>query len=95
VCLGDLAFFATRGGFGNGGGLGTTSSFDTLCSGSAGGIFGLAESAAHGRVSIFRLMGTGCLSCMTCGRLCGSSGSFRFSLAQQRLLAYLLGGAVS
>jgi hypothetical protein len=93
--FGDLAFFAACGGFGDGSGFGATSGFDALCCGGADCLFGFAQRAAHGGVGVFCLMGAGGLGGMTCGRLCGRSSGFSLCLGQQRLLADLLGGAVS
>jgi hypothetical protein len=95
VGFGDLAFFAACGGFGNCGGLGAASGLDTFCCSGPGGFFGFAEGAAHGGVGVFCLVSAGSLGCVTGCGLCGSSGGFGFSLCQQRLLANLLGGAMS
>jgi hypothetical protein len=95
VGFGDLAFFAASGGFGDSGGLGAASRFDTLCGCSAGCLFGLAQSTAHGGVGVFCLMGAGSLGCVTCGGLCCCGSGFGFGLGQQRLLANLLGGTMS
>jgi hypothetical protein len=91
VRLGDFAFFAAGGGLGDGGGLGTAGSFDALGGGGTRCFLGLAQSTAHGGLGIFCLMGAGCLSCLTSGRLCSSGGGFGFGLGQQGLLADLLG----
>jgi len=93
--FGDLAFFAARSGFGNGGGLGAASGLDTLGCGGAGCFFGLAQSTAHGGVGIFGLMGAGSLCCVTCGGLCCCGGGFGLGLGQQCLFADLLGGTMS
>jgi hypothetical protein len=93
--FGDLAFFAARGSFGDSGGLGAASGFDTLGCGSAGCLFGLAQSMSHGGVGVFCLMRAGSMCCVTCGGLCGSGSGFGFGLSQQRLLTNLLGGAMS
>ncbi len=92
--LGDLAFFAARGCLGNSGGFGTPCGFDALCRGGAGGLLGLAQGAAHGGVSVFCLMGTGGLLCMTRSGLCCCSGGLGLGLGQQRLFADLLGGTM-
>jgi hypothetical protein len=94
VRLGDLAFFAACGCLGNCGGLGTASGFDAFCRGSAGSLLGLAQSAAHGGVSVFCLMGKGGLLCMTRSGLCCCGGSLSLGLGQQRLLADLLGSTM-
>jgi hypothetical protein len=94
VRLGDLALFTACGGLGNGGGFGATGGFDTLCRSGASGLFGLAQSTAHGGVGVFRLMSAGGLGCMACGGLGRGCGSFGFGLGHQRLLADLLGGAM-
>jgi hypothetical protein len=90
----DLTFFASRGGLGNGGSFGTAGSFDTLSGGGASGLFGLAQSTAHGGVSVFCLVRTGGLGCMARGglRCCGCG--FGFGLGNQRLLANLFCGAM-
>ena len=93
--FGDLAFFAARGGFGDGGGFGAASGFDTLCCGGAGGFFGFAQGTAHGGVGVFCLMGTGGLCCMTRSGLCCCGGGFGLGLGQQCLLTDLLGGTMS
>jgi hypothetical protein len=93
--FGDLALFAACGGFGDGGGFGAASGFDAFCCGGADCLFGFTQSAAHGGVGVFCLMGAGSLGCVACGGLCGCSGGFSLGLGQQRLLADLLGGAVS
>jgi hypothetical protein len=95
VGFGDLAFFAACSGFGDGGGFGTASGFDTFGCGGSGCLFGFAQSAPHGGVGVIGLMGAGGLCCVTCGGLCGCSSGFGFGLGQQRLLADLLGSAVS
>jgi hypothetical protein len=93
--FGDLAFFAARSGFGDSGGLGAASGFDTLCCGSARCLFGLAESTAHRGVGVFCLMSAGSLRCLTCGGLCGGGSSFGFGLGEQRLLTNLLCSTMS
>jgi hypothetical protein len=94
VGLSDLAFFATCGGFGNGGGLGAASGFDTLCCGSTRGLFGLAQGTTHRGVGVISLMSACSLGCVTSGgfRCCG--GGLGFGLGKQRLLANLLGSAM-
>jgi hypothetical protein len=82
VSFGDLAFFAARGGFGNSGGLGAASGFDTFCGGSADRLFGFAQSTSHGGVGVFGLMCAGSLRGVTCGGLCGRSGGFGFGLGK-------------
>jgi hypothetical protein len=94
VGFGDLAFFAACSCLGNSSGLGTASGFDALCCGGTGGLLGLAQSAAHGGVSVFCLMGTGGLLCMTRSGLCCCSGGLGLGLGQQRLFADLLGGTM-
>jgi hypothetical protein len=93
--FGDLAFFAARSGFGDGGGLGAASGLDTLGCGSAGCVFGLAQGTAHGGVGVFGLMSAGSLRCVTCCGLCCGGGGFGLGLGQQRLFADLLGGTMS
>jgi hypothetical protein len=93
--FGNLAFFAACGGFGDGGGFGAASGFDAFCGGSARCLFCLAQRTAHGGVGVFCFMGAGGLGCVTCCGLCGRGRGFSFGLGQQRLLADLLGGAVS
>jgi hypothetical protein len=95
VGFGDLAFFAAGGGFGNSGGLGAASGFDTLGCGSARSFFGFAQSTSHGGVGIICLMGAGGLGRVTRGGVCCSGGGFGFGLSQQSLFAHLLGGTVS
>jgi hypothetical protein len=95
VGFGDLAFFAACGSLGDGGGFGAAGGFDTFCCGGARCLFGLAKSMAHGGVGVVGLMSTGGLGCVTCGGLGGSGGGFGLGLGQQRLLADLLGGAMS
>jgi hypothetical protein len=91
----NLAFFAACSGFGDGGGLGAASGFDTLGGGGARCLFGLAQSTSHGGVGVFCLMSAGSLRCVTCSGLCGSGGGFGFGLGQQRLLTDLFGSAMS
>jgi hypothetical protein len=93
--FGDLALLAACGGFGDSGCLGSAGGFDTLGCGSAGCLFGLAQSTAHGGVSVFCLMGAGGLRCVTCGGLCGGGGGFGLGLGQQRLFTNLLGSTMS
>jgi hypothetical protein len=95
VGFGDLAFFASRCGFGNSGGFCAASGFDTLCCGGARCLFGLAQSTSHGGVGVFCLMSACGLRCVTCGGLCCCCGGFGFGLGQQRLLADLLGSTMS
>jgi hypothetical protein len=95
VGFGDLAFFAASGGFGDGGGFGAASGFDTLGCGSAGCLFGLAQSTSHGGVGFFSLMSAGSLRCLACSELSGGCSGFGFGLSQQRLFTDLLGGAMS
>jgi hypothetical protein len=95
VGFGDLAFFTAGGGFGNSGGLGAASGFDTLGRGCARCFFGFAQSTSHGGVGIVCLMSAGGVGSVTRGGICCSGGGFRFSLSQQRLFADLLGRTVS
>jgi hypothetical protein len=92
--LGDLALLTASGGFGDCGGFGTACGFDTLGCCGTGGFFGLVESAAHGWVGILGLMGSGCLGCVTRGRVGGGCGGFCLRFGEEGLLADLLGGAV-
>ena len=93
--FGDLAFFAACGGLGHSGGLGPACGFDALCRGSAGCLFGLAQSTSHGRVGVVNLMGAGSLRCVTCSGIGGGSSGFGFCLGQQCLLTDLLGSTMS
>jgi hypothetical protein len=94
VRFGDFAFFAARGGLGNGGGFGATSGFDTLGCGGAGGFFGLAQGTAHGGIFVFCLMSSCGVGCVARGGLCGCGGGLCFGLGEQGLFADLLGGAM-
>jgi hypothetical protein len=93
--LGNLAFFATSGGFGDCGGFGAACCFDTLGSRGTGGFFGFAEGAAHGGVSILSPMGARGFGCVTCCRVGGGGSSFCFCFGEEGLLAHLLGCAMS
>jgi hypothetical protein len=95
VGLGDLAFFAARGGFSDGGGFGTASGFDTLRSSGASGLFCLAERPAHSGVGLFGLVGPRSLSGLMSDGLCCYCGGFSFRLGEESLFAHLLGGAMS
>src|SRR5271169_5979124 len=93
--FGNLALFATSGGFGDCGGFGAACGFDTLGCCGTGGVFGFAEGAAHGRVSILCPMGSSGFGCVTCCRVGGGRSSFRFRFGKECLLTDLLGGAMS
>jgi hypothetical protein len=95
VSLGNLAFFAACGGLGEGGGFGAASGFDTFGCCSSDGLFCFAQSAAHGGVGVFGLMGACSLGGLTGGGLRCNGGGFGFGLGQQRLLTNLLSGAMS
>jgi hypothetical protein len=94
VRFGDLAFFATRGSLGNGGGFGAAGGFEPFGGSGTGGFFGLAQSTAHGGVLVFCLMSSCGLGGVACGGLCGGGGGFGLGLTEQGLFADLLGGAV-
>src|SRR5271154_5620245 len=93
--FGNLALFATSGGFGDCGGFGAACGFDTLGCCGASGFFGFAGGAAHGRVGILSLMGSGGFGCVTCCGVRSSSSNFCFCFGEKCLLAHLLGGAMS
>jgi hypothetical protein len=90
VGLGDLFFFAARGGFGNSSSLCTAGSFDTLGGGSASCLFGLAQRALRGGIGITGLENPRGFDCTAFGGIGGIRSGFSFSLGKQRLLAYLL-----
>jgi hypothetical protein len=93
--FGNFAFLAACGSLGDGGGLGASRCFETFGGGSAGSLFGLAQSTTHGGVGVVHLMSAGGLSCVTRGGLRCCSGGFGFGLGEQCLFADLFGGAMS
>jgi hypothetical protein len=94
VGLGNLAFFAACGGFGDGGGFGPASGFDTLCCGSARGLFSLAQGTTHGGVGVISPMSACSLGCVTSSGFRGCGGGLGFGLGKQGLFANLFGGAM-
>jgi hypothetical protein len=82
VGFGNLAFFASRGGFSDGGGLGAAGGFDTLCCSGTRGLFGLAQGTVHGGVGVVSLMSACSLGCVTSGGLCCCGGGFGFGLGE-------------
>jgi hypothetical protein len=94
VRLGDLALFAACGCLGDSGRLGTASGLDALCCRGTGCLLSLAQSTAHGGVSVFCLMGAGGLCCITRNGLCCCCRGLGLGLSEQRLFANLLGSAM-
>jgi hypothetical protein len=90
VGFGDLAFFTAGRGFGDGGGLGAASGFDTFCSGSAGCLLGLAQRVLRGSIGFVNLEMARGLNCPAFRGVCGGCGFFGFSLRKKRLLPHLL-----
>jgi hypothetical protein len=90
VGLGDLLFFAARGGFGNSSSLGTAGGFDTLGGGSASCLFGFAQRALRGGIGIIGLEDPRGFHCTAFGGIGSVRGGFSFSLGKQRLLPHLL-----
>jgi hypothetical protein len=95
VSFGDLALFTACGSFGYGCCFGAACGFNTFSGGGASGFFRLEQSAAHGGVGIFGLMGAGGFGCLTRGRLSSSRSRLGFGLGEEGLLADLLCGAMS
>jgi hypothetical protein len=88
--LGDLLFFAARGGFGNSSSLGAAGGFDTLGGGGAGCLFGLAQRALRGGVGIAGLENPRSFDCTAFGGIGSVRGGFSLGLGKQRLFAHLL-----
>jgi len=94
VSFGDLSLFTACGSFSYGCCFGAACGFYTLSGSGASGFFRLEQSAAHGGVGIFGLMGAGDIGCVTCGRVSSGGGRLCFGLGKEGLLADLLSCAM-